>query len=250
MKSSFILHIDSLCILDKLTDEQAGQFIKAIYHYQKTKEVPETDALIALVLTPFLNQFLRDEIKYETAAQRSRENGANGGRPPKNQRDKPRKPSGFKITQHNPENPEEPRKPDSDSVSDSVSENDKIIPFEVFWNTYNYKKDRADTVKAWNKLSQKDQRAAYHHIKTYESSLKEWQSKRYPATYLNKRTWEDEATPAESVPKLSVLKAVELRDNDQVVYENGKVYGAPNWQDVEEVRAGRKPLSALDRKVS
>lgn len=120
MKTSFILHIDSLCILDKMNDEQAGKFLKAIYQYQKTKELPELDPLLELVITPFINQFFRDEKKYEKVVERNRENGEKGGRPAK----EPKKPSGFSKTQNNPDNPSEPKKADSDndSVSDSVND--------------------------------------------------------------------------------------------------------------------------------
>jgi hypothetical protein len=249
MKSSFILHIDSLCILDKLTDEQAGQFIKAIYQYQKTKELPETDALIALVLAPFLNQFLRDEMKYEAVAQRNRENGANGGRPPKNQGHKPRKPSGFKITQNNPENPEEPRKPDSDSDNDSDSEKDILIPFENFYEAYGFKRDRQDAVKAWNKLSSKDRQKAIDYIPTYYKLKKEWQETRYPATYLNKRTWEDEAGESSPTHTLKIIKAVEIDSEGYVHYESGPNIPAP-WNDYQEYLQGKKQLAHFDRKVS
>lgn len=125
MKSSFILHIDSLCILDEMTDEMAGKFLKIIYQYQKTKELPEMDFTMKMIVTPFINQFFRDEKGYEKVIERNRNNGAKGGRPAK----EPKKPSGLKKTQDNPENPSEPKKADSDSDSvndsDSGSDNEK-----------------------------------------------------------------------------------------------------------------------------
>lgn len=117
MKKSFILHIDSLCILDKMTNEQAGTFIKIIYEYQKTKILPEMDLLMEMAITPFINQFFRDEKGYERVLARNSENGKKGGRPKK----EPKKPSRLKITHSNPNNPEEPKKADSDSVNDSDS---------------------------------------------------------------------------------------------------------------------------------
>jgi hypothetical protein len=129
MKTSFLIHIDSLNILDKITDEQAGKLFKAIHHYHKHGVLPEMELLLEIAVTPFLNQFARDEEKYQRVVDRNRINGEKGGRPAKNQLDKPRKPSGLfgnpdkpKITQNNPE---EPKKPDSDSDSDSDSDNKK-----------------------------------------------------------------------------------------------------------------------------
>ena len=65
MKKSFVLHKDSLSILNEMPDEFAGKFIKAIYQYQMTAEVPEMDFALKLAVTPFINQFIRDAITYE-----------------------------------------------------------------------------------------------------------------------------------------------------------------------------------------
>jgi hypothetical protein len=80
MKSSFILHLDSLCILDKLTDEQAGRLFKAIYQYQQTKDLPTLDVLLDMVITPFINQFIRDELRYEETSEERRLAGSLGGK--------------------------------------------------------------------------------------------------------------------------------------------------------------------------
>jgi len=65
MKKSFILHKDSLCVLDKMPDDVAGKFIKAIYQYQLTGELPQMDFAVEMAVTPFINQFIRDNGEYE-----------------------------------------------------------------------------------------------------------------------------------------------------------------------------------------
>jgi hypothetical protein len=114
-KNSFILHIDSLVILDKMTNEQAGQFIKLIYEYQKTGKIEVSDFAMQMAITPFLNQFERDNEKYENIVERNRGNGFKGGRP-KNPKE-PKKPNGL-IT-----NPPPTKKADSDSDSGNDSDN-------------------------------------------------------------------------------------------------------------------------------
>ena len=63
MKKSFILHIDSLDILDDLTIEQSGKLFKAIRDYHKGIE-PELDAITKIAFSPFKNQFIRDNKQY------------------------------------------------------------------------------------------------------------------------------------------------------------------------------------------
>ena len=65
---SFILHKDSLTILDQLTDQQAGKLLKAIYFYQKTGKNSDLDQMTKIIITPFLNQFNRDNDKYQNSA--------------------------------------------------------------------------------------------------------------------------------------------------------------------------------------
>jgi hypothetical protein len=64
-KKSFLLHKDSLVILDEMTDAEAGVFLKAIYAYQKTGELPSIDRYTKLAITPFINQFMRDQVDWE-----------------------------------------------------------------------------------------------------------------------------------------------------------------------------------------
>jgi len=110
MRKSFILHIDSLQILDSLTDEQAGQLFKKIYEFhneEKPKETQKTqsvNSVIDLVFVPFKLQFERDLDRYNNVCERNKNNGKMGGRP--------------KL-----ENPEKPRKPDSKSDSKNDSKN-------------------------------------------------------------------------------------------------------------------------------
>lgn len=123
-KKSFILHIDSLCVLDKMTKEQAGELFKAIYEYQKTGEVPKLDFAMDIAITPFVNQFKRDGIKYEEFVSKQIENGRKGGRPKK---DMP-----LEYKPNNPSLCKETQKSLNDSVSDSVSVNiNKILLSEI-----------------------------------------------------------------------------------------------------------------------
>lgn len=122
-KKSFLIHIDSLRILDKMTNEQAGNFIKKIYEFQKTGKIEELDFAMEMAITPFLNQFERDNDKWKTKAEANKNNGLKGGRPKKpkiseQNLDEAKKPSGLS------ENPLNPKK--GVNVNVNVNVNDII----------------------------------------------------------------------------------------------------------------------------
>ena len=79
-RKSFIIHKDSLDILDKLSDEQAGKLFKAIHFYQKNQQIPKLDFAIDLVFTNFLNQFKRDEENYKNTCDARKIAGSKGGK--------------------------------------------------------------------------------------------------------------------------------------------------------------------------
>lgn len=122
-RTSFVLHNDSLKVLEELTNDQAGQLFKAIAAYQLTGQLPPLDFGIKMAVLPFIAQFERDTAKYEAVCERNRANGRGGGRPtePKETQQNPNNPVGFLAT-HN--NPEEPKKPDSDSDNKNDSDSD------------------------------------------------------------------------------------------------------------------------------
>ena len=132
---SFIIHKDSLEILENLNNEQAGKLFKAIKQYQEDQTIIEEDQLIKIALSPFVSQFKRDKEKYDNICKRNRENGKNGGRPKTEETQN--NPVGYLETQENPKNLKNKNK----SKSDSNSNNNKITiqnenHFEQFWNHY------------------------------------------------------------------------------------------------------------------
>jgi len=79
-RKSFIIHKDSLVILDEMSNEQAGIFIKSIKFYQEKGCLPELDFGLKMAITPFINQFQRDEEIYKKTCEARREAGALGGK--------------------------------------------------------------------------------------------------------------------------------------------------------------------------
>lgn len=156
-KRSFLLHIDSLCVLDELTDAQAGKLFKAIkaYHLRAAERREQDgdtgfdslmdDFLMRVLFAPFKAQFDRDGEKYAGIVEKNKANGLKGGRPKKEKpqeadgfqesEQKPNNPLGFSESEENPKeatalkrsdrNPPKPKKADSDNDSDNDKDSEK-----------------------------------------------------------------------------------------------------------------------------
>jgi hypothetical protein len=141
-KSSFILYLDSLDILDHLSDEESGQLFKAIRFYQENGKLPDLSSTIKIALVPFIRYFEINHANWlerkEKILKRNQENGAKGGRP-KKPRITQDNPVGFKITQNNPEKPKITQKNpnvtvnvnDNESIKEKINKKEKDI-LEVF----------------------------------------------------------------------------------------------------------------------
>ena len=63
-KKSFVLYNDQKEVIDELSDEQAGQLLKAIYEYNTTKKIILKGSL-KIIFIPFKTSFDRDDEKWE-----------------------------------------------------------------------------------------------------------------------------------------------------------------------------------------
>ena len=127
-KKSFVFYCDWADTFKSLPKEDGYDLLMHLLSYVNDEDPQSDSVLINAVFQNIKNALKRDLSKYETRADRSRENGKLGGRP-KN----PKKPTGL-IN-----NPTEPRKPDSDSdsVSVNVIKKDKYIDFDLLIKFYN-----------------------------------------------------------------------------------------------------------------
>ena len=129
-KKSFILYCDLINVIDHLTTLEKGKLFEHLLDYVNDKN-PIMDDRMLLGTWKHIEQSLKRHLKkYEARAERSRINGALGGRP-----SKPKKPSGINN------NPEEPKKPDTDTVTvtdtDTVSVSDSKFTPEQFLKWFN-----------------------------------------------------------------------------------------------------------------
>lgn len=77
-KNSFLMYLDYQEQFELLTDEQAGQLIKAIIKYEKTGEIPELDGMIKMAFSFIKTQLDRDREKWQEEKQKRSEAGKRG----------------------------------------------------------------------------------------------------------------------------------------------------------------------------
>jgi len=124
-KKSFVLYSDLIHTVRHLPKEKIGELFLHILSYVNDENPVSDDVILNIAFEPVRQSLKRDLVKYESRAERSRSNGSLGGRPKKETQ---KNPMGFDKTQ---QNPNEPEKPDSVSVSVSVSDNVILLEKET-----------------------------------------------------------------------------------------------------------------------
>jgi len=186
-QKSFILHQDSLVILEKMTDEQAGKFIKILYYFKKTGELQELDFGMQMAIIPFLNQFKRDGIKYNNVCEARKLAGSKGG--------KQKVANASKCKQRVANLAENDNDNDNDNDSDNKNnKKEESENFEIFWNQYDYKKSKSKALVSFKTALKKESfekimAALENYIKNRGADFKFW---KHPTSWLNSESWNDE----------------------------------------------------------
>jgi len=119
-------------IREFLTQDQKGDFLDAIHDFQESGIEPPRNSPIAMAFSIYKNQFRLDNAKHEKRAEKARQNGAKGGRPPKTEQN-PENPVGYLGFGINPEKPNESYKEkekEKEKEKDKVKDKEKELPNE------------------------------------------------------------------------------------------------------------------------
>ena len=177
-KKAFVAYCDWLESFEELTDEEAGKLIKHLLRYVNDQNPEPPDRITQMCFIPIKQSLKRDLRKYEERAERSRMNGANGGRP---------------KTQETQRVISEPKKPDSVSVND----NDISIgtDFDTFFKAYGKQVDKIPCQREWLNIEREEHAKILEHVSKYVNSTPDVKFRKKPLNYLKDRTWLDPELP-------------------------------------------------------
>lgn len=192
-RKSFIIHFDSLNVLDDLTNEQAGLLFKAIKSYHLDDEI-QLDTLTNIAMSPFKNQFDRDAEKYEKLCEKNRLIAES--------RYSTKSTTG-KSGNHSL--PQRTKSTDNDSKSDnkSKSKSDNEVTndrFAEFWDLYGKKVDRPKCENKFSKLTSTEIVLLFTNLPLYIKSKPDKQYRKDPIRWLTGKCWNDEIINNNSKP--------------------------------------------------
>ncbi|WP_298810496.1 DUF1376 domain-containing protein [uncultured Psychrobacter sp.] len=128
--------------------------------------------------------------KYQANAEKNRENGKKGGRPPKNKPKKTQSVSSELAVESELKPNQEPLTTNQEPLTN--------LPFDDFWNAYDYKKGGLAKPEAkWLSLGIETQKLIMAHVPSYVKSTPNKSYRKYPMTYLNNESWLDEITDSD-----------------------------------------------------
>ena len=176
---SYVIHKDwnnSVLKLFKagvLSREEVGDLFIAISEYQLNGTVNTSSEKALLLLMPLIEQFKRDEEKYQKKVERNRENGKSGGRPAKEEiQEKPIKPP-----------KEKPPKP--------------VSQFDDFYQAYPRKIGKQTALKAYDRaLKSTTHDAIMQGVLKYKNDIASKKITpeyiKHPSSWLNAGCWDDD----------------------------------------------------------
>lgn len=197
-KKSFLLHIDSLDILDDLTNGQAGVLFKAIKAYQHDDDFP-LDSIVKIAFSPFKNQFVRDDEKYTKTCERRAIAGSKGGKQKvANASNSKQKVANVADNKNKTKN-----KNKNDSDKEVTSELVVIDRFNEFWDLYAKKTDSSKCKAKFAKLTKVEIDLLFDQLPHYIKSTPDKQYRKNPITWLNGKCWNDEVMINTNVKQLA-----------------------------------------------
>jgi hypothetical protein len=217
-RKSFIVHKDSLVILDEMSNEQAGIFIKSIKFYQEKGCLPELDFGLKMAITPFINQFQRDEEIYKKTCEARREAGSLGGK--------------QKLANASKSYQKVAKVADNDSKSESESENKNENKSEI--------KNNPDKTKIFIKPTIQEINPIYKKLSDGLLFILEAKLQRK----LSSKNWEDEIKKL--IEKDLSVRQNPIEDVKQAIQTIANNYGKEYFPVIQSAKSLKEKFTKIE----
>ena len=87
---------------------------------------------------------------------------------------------------------EQIEQPIQDSKTNTKTNNKINIPFDVFWDLYDYKKNKSDCITKWHSMTDEERTLTIESLDMYKQSTPDKTYRKYPLNYLENECWNDE----------------------------------------------------------
>lgn len=222
-RKSFLLHIDSLDILDDLDNEQVGLLFRAIKSYQLGEQI-KLDPMVKIAFSPFKNQFARDAEKYENTCKARAEAGSRGGKQKVANASKPKQKVANVADSVSDSKNKSDSKSDSDNLKDPLSSKPDVISVIDHLNLVTGSKYKASTKSHSSNINARLSDYSVDELKLVISfKFKEWGNDDRMAGYLRPSTlfsaskFDGYLLAAKATP----IQKSSLHDLSEIKYESG-----------------------------
>lgn len=147
-KDSFILYLEQKQIFEMLTNEEAGQLIKAIFEYEDTGQIVRLDRSLQIAFLPIKSALDRNKEKYENVVKRNKRNIEKRWK-----KENTKNTTGKKGIQKNTKNTdnehdnEHDNENDNENDKDKKEKNKKRKTFDDILSENHFTKELEDTIR-------------------------------------------------------------------------------------------------------
>ena len=138
---SFVLYTDYAKHIALLTNEEAGELLKALFEYVESGKLPDFSGVLMMCFSFIADQIARDKEKYQDVCKKRAEAGRKGG-----------KQKQANLANARNETLRQSNVADTDNDNEDEHENDRNTytkHFETFWAAYPRKADKGQCYKKY-----------------------------------------------------------------------------------------------------
>lgn len=195
----FFLYLDQYQPISRMSLEQKGALLEAMFAYNAGEEVIFSDPLVEMAFGFFRQTFERDKQRYEDKCAKMRENAAKRQKQPDDTNCDQKQPIASRSTQQQEQKQEQDKNKRQENTPQPPQGELPTVPssFDRFWAAYPNKVGKDAARKAWEKAKGKPKIDDLLAILDRQKTWPKWRNDngRYipnPSTWLNQGRWNDE----------------------------------------------------------